>query len=182
VPHEPEVMGLLSLMLLVDARRDTRVSGDGMLIPLAEQDRERWNSDPIAAGQALLARCLRLDRPGPYQLQAAINAVHTDAPRYELTDWRQIVQLYDHLISIAPSSIVALNRAVAVSEVDGPAAALAIVDAIALDQYYLYHAIRADLLRKLGRHAEARRAYTAAIEGTTNTAERRFLEQQQNAV
>jgi RNA polymerase sigma-70 factor (ECF subfamily) len=182
MPHEPEVMGLLSLMLLVDARRDTRASGDGMLIPLADQDRERWNRDLIAAGQALLARCLRLDRPGPYQLQAAINAVHTDAPRYELTDWRQIVQLYDHLLTIAPSSIVALNRAVAVSEVEGPAAALALVDAIALDQYYLYHAIRADLLRKLGRHAEARRAYTAAIEGTTNTAERRFLEQQQNAV
>jgi RNA polymerase sigma-70 factor (ECF subfamily) len=182
MPHEPEVMGLLALMLLVDARRDARVGADGALVPLAQQDREHWNHDLVAAGQAMLARCLRIGRPGPYQLQAAINAVHSDAPLSGLTDWPQIVQLYDHLLAVAPSPIVALNRAVAVSEVDGPAAGLALVDAIALDQYYLYHAIRAHLLGKLGRRAESGLAYAAAIERTTNAAERRFLEEQQNAV
>ena len=182
MPHEPEVMGLLALMLLVDARRDARASGDGVLIPLAEQDRERWNRDLIAAGQAMLARCLRINRPGPYQLQAAINAVHSDAALSEVTDWPQIVELYDHLLAVAPSPIVALNRAVAVSEVEGPASGLALVDALGLDQYYLYHAIRADLLRKLGRRAASRLAYAAAIERTTNAAERRFLGERQSAV
>ena len=182
MPHEPEVLGLLALMLLVDARRAARVSADGALVPLAQQNRQRWNHDLIADGQAMVAHCLRIGRPGLYQLHAAINAVHSDAPLSELTDWPQIVQLYDHLLAVAPSPIVALNRAVAISEVDGPAAGLALVDAIALDQYYLYHAIRADLLRKLGRRAESGLAYAAAIARTTNAAERRFLEEQQNAV
>ena len=153
MPDEPEVMGLLALMLLVESRRAARLGPDGDLVLLADQDRGRWDRALIAEGQAIVRHCLRRNRPGPYQIQAAINAVHSDAPTAAATDWRQILQLYDQLLALAPSPIVALNRAVAVAEVDGPAAALALVDALDLDRYYLFHAIRADLLRRLGRDA-----------------------------
>ncbi|HEY8548569.1 MAG TPA: RNA polymerase sigma factor [Vicinamibacterales bacterium] len=180
--REPEVVGLLALMLLTHARRAARVSPDGELVPLAEQDRRRWDRALIAEGQALVRQCLRWNRPGPYQIQAAINAVHSDAPSADRTDWRQVVQLYDQLMQVAPGPIVALNRAVAVAEVDGPEAALRIVDALSLDSYHLFHAVRADLLRRLGRSTEAVAAYDAAIALTGNTAEHRFLERRRNTL
>jgi RNA polymerase sigma-70 factor (ECF subfamily) len=175
LPKEPEVLGLLALMLLVDARRAARTSDDGEMVLLANQDRTRWDRALIAEGQTLLRVCLRLDQPGPYQLQAAIQAVHSDAPSTEATDWRQIVQLYDHLLAISPTPVAALHRAVALGEIEGPAAALATVDALDLDAYHLLHAVRADLLRRLGRFAEAREAYDAAIARTDNARERAFL-------
>lgn len=175
MPDEPEVLGLLALMLLVEARRPARATVDGALVPLAEQDRSRWDWTLIVEGQAIVRRCLRRDRPGPYQIQAAINAVHSDAASAGDTDWRQILTLYDQLMAAAPSPVVALNRAVAVAEVEGPSAALALVDALDLDRYYLFHAIRANLLRRLGRDVEAARAYDAAIARTANAAERDFL-------
>jgi RNA polymerase sigma-70 factor (ECF subfamily) len=175
MPDEPEVTGLLALMLLTQARRAARTTADGRLVRLADQDRGRWDRDLIAEGQDLVRRCLRRGQPGPYQVQAAINAVHSDAPSAAETDWRQVVILYDQLAAVAPSPVVALNRAVAVAEVDGPAAALALVDALDLDGYYLLHAIRGDLLRRLGRPGEAARAYDAAITRTENEAERDFL-------
>lgn len=162
-------------MLLVEARRPARTTVDGALVSLAEQDRSRWDRTLIAEGQAIVRRCLRRDRPGPYQIQAAINAVHSDAASAADTDWRQILTLYDQLMAVAPSPVVALNRAVAVAEVEGPRAALALVNALDLDRYYLFHAIRADLLRRLGRDVEAARAYDAAIARTGNAAERDFL-------
>jgi RNA polymerase sigma-70 factor, ECF subfamily len=176
MPDEPEVMGLLALMLLISARRAARTSPDGDLVRLADQDRSLWDRSLIAEGQAFVRRCLRLRRPGPYQVQAAINAVHSDAPSADATDWSQILALYDQLMAIAPSPIVALNRAVAVAEVEGADAALALVEDLDLDGYHLFHAIRADLLRRLGREAEAARAYEAAIALTENAAERAFLE------
>ena len=176
MPDEPEVTGLLALMLLIESRRATRTTPDGDLVRLADQDRVLWNRELIDEGQALVRRCLQLGRPGPYQLQAAINAVHSDAPTAAATDWSQIVQLYDQLMAVAPSPVVALNRAVAVAEVEGPEAGLVLVDALALDSYHLFHAIRADLLRRLGREAEAARAYEAAIALSENAAERDFLE------
>jgi len=176
MPDEPEVAGLLALMLLTDARRDARTTAAGDLVLLPDQDRGRWDRTLIAEGQALVRRCLRRDQPGPYQIQAAIQAVHADAATAGDTDWRQIVLLYDQLLAIAPSPVVALNRAVAVAEVDGPDVALALTDGIALDGFYLFHAIRADLLRRLGRNAEASRAYQAAIALVENAAERGFLE------
>jgi RNA polymerase sigma-70 factor (ECF subfamily) len=172
---EPEVMGLLALMLLVSSRRAARTTADGDLVLLADQDRGRWDRDRIAEGQAIVRACLRRNRPGPYQLQAAINAVHSDAPAAAATDWWQILELYDQLLLLAPSPVVALNRAVAVAEVQGPEAALALVDGLELDGYHLFHAVRADLLRRLGRNAEAALAYDAAIAHTRNTAERAFL-------
>jgi RNA polymerase sigma-70 factor, ECF subfamily len=182
MPGEPEVMGLLALMLLVESRREARVSADSALVLLADQDRSRWNGALIAEGQAIVRRCLRRNRPGPYQLQAAINAVHSDAPTAAATDWRQILQLYDQLQAIAPSPIVALNRAVALAEVEGPHAALTQVDKLDLDRYYLFHAVRADLLRRLGRRTEAANAYDAASARAGNAAEREFLERQARAV
>ena len=176
LPDEPEVLGLLGLLLLVDARRPARTGPDGQLVLLADQDRGRWDRDRIAEGQALVRRCLRRNQPGPYQVQAAINAVHSDAPDAAATDWRQILALYDQLLAVAPGPVVALNRAVAVAEVDGPAAALALVDELELDGYHLFHAIRADLLRRLGRDGQAALAYDAAIALTQNAAERAFLE------
>jgi RNA polymerase sigma-70 factor (ECF subfamily) len=176
MPDEPEVTGLLALMLLISARRASRTTPDGDLVRLAEQDRSLWDLAQIAEGQSLVRQCLRLGRPGPYQIQAAINAVHSDAPSAEATDWSQIVQLYDQLMAIAPSPVVALNRAVAVAEIEGPEAALALIDELDLDGYHLFHAIRADLLRRLGRVAEAAAAYGAAIDLTENAAERDFLE------
>ena len=180
MPDEPEVMGLLALMLLIESRRAARTTADGGMVLLAEQDRSSWDRALIAEGQALVRRCLTLNRPGPYQLQAAVNAVHADAARAEDTDWRQILALYDLHMSIAPSPIVALNRAVAVGEVEGPGPALAIVDGLALGDYRLAHAIRADLLRRLGRDAEAAVAYEAAMARTTNGAERAFLERRRD--
>jgi RNA polymerase sigma-70 factor (ECF subfamily) len=182
MPDEPEVMGLLALMLLVESRRDARTTPDGELVLLADQDRRRWDRDRIAEGQALVRRCLRRNQPGPYQLQAAINAVHSDAPTAAATDWRQILALYDQLLAIAPSPVVALNRAVAVAEVDGPEAALALVDGLDLQDWHRFHAIRADLLRRLHRDAEAAAAYEAAIARTGNAAERAFLRRRLQAL
>jgi RNA polymerase sigma-70 factor (ECF subfamily) len=180
MPDEPEALGLLALMLLTDARRGARTTGTGDLVLLADQDRARWDRALIAEGQDLVRRCLRRDQPGPYQIQAAIQAVHSDAPTAADTDWRQIVMLYDQLLAITPSPVVALNRAVAVAEVDGPELALALTDRIDLENFYLFHAIRADLLRRLGRGAEAMAAYQAAVALTDNSAERDFLERRRS--
>ena len=176
MPDEPEAMGLLALMLLIEARRPARTTPDGDLVRLADQDRGRWDRDLVAEGQAIVRRCLRRDQPGPYQIQAAINAVHSDAPTAAATDWGQIVRLYDQLLALTPSPVVALHRAVAVAEVEGPDAALAIVDGLDLGGYHLFHAVRADLLRRLGRDAEAAQAYEAAIARTANATERDFLQ------
>jgi RNA polymerase sigma-70 factor (ECF subfamily) len=176
MPDEPEVLGLLALMLLVESRRAARTTSDGHLVRLADQDRGVWDRGLIAEGQAIVRQCLRRNQPGPYQIQAAINAVHSDAPTAAATDWGQILQLYDQLLAVAPSPVVALNRAVAVAEVEGPAAALTVVEGLDLDDFRVFHAIRADLLRRLGRNAEAALAYEAAIARTDNTAERDFLQ------
>src|SRR5215813_7298955 len=175
MPDEAEVAGLLALMLLTESRRSTRTTRGGGLVLLADQDRCRWDHGLIAEGQAIVRRCLRLGRPGPYQIQAAINAVHSDAPTVAATDWRQIVALYDQLWLIAPSPVIALNRAVAVAEVAGPREALGLIDGLGLDRYYLFHAIRADLLRRTGAEAEAAASYDKAIELVGNAAERNFL-------
>jgi RNA polymerase sigma-70 factor (ECF subfamily) len=176
MPDEPEALGLLALMLLVESRRPARTTGGGDIVLLAEQDRTRWDPTLVAEGQALVRRCLRRGRPGPYQIQAAINAVHSDAPDAEETDWRQIVTLYDQLLAMTPSPVVALHRAVAVAEVVGPAAGLRLVDGLDLGDHRLFHGVRADLLRRLGRTGEARRAYDAALTGAGNAAERAFLQ------
>jgi len=176
MPDEPEVLGLLALMLLIESRRPARTTPEGDVILLADQDRSLWDQGLMAEGQALVRRCLRLGQPGPYQIQAAINAVHSAAPEVEATDWDQILTLYDELESIAPTPVVALNRAVAVAEVQGPEVALGVVDRLDLDGYYLLHAIRADLLRRLDREAEAAKAYETAISLAPNRAERRLLE------
>ena len=177
MPGEPEVLGLLALMILIDARRDARAVG-GDLVRLAEQDRDRWDESKLEEGRVLLRSCLTHNRPGPYQLQAAINAVHSDAPSAAHTDWRQILAIYDQLMIIAPSPVVALNRAVAVAETGGTDRALQLVDAIDLPQYYLLHAVRADLLRRLGRTADAASAYQMALEKCENAKEREFLKRQ----
>jgi RNA polymerase sigma-70 factor (ECF subfamily) len=174
MPGEPEVSGLLALMLLTDARHSSRVSVAGDLIPLADQDRSGWDHALIAEGHELVRACVRGNQPGPYQIQAAINAVHTDAASAAQTDWRQILALYDQLMAIAPSPVVALNRAVAVAEVAGPRAALTLIDELDLGEYYLLPAIRADLLARLGRTTEAE--YSAAAQLTGSAAQRRFLE------
>jgi RNA polymerase sigma-70 factor, ECF subfamily len=176
MPDEPEVLGLLALMLLQHSRRAARTTAAGELVPLPEQDRSLWDRDPIQEGQGLVKRCLRRNQPGPYQLQAAINAVHSDAPTASDTDWKQILALYDQLVAFTPTAVVALNRAVAVAEIRGPREALDSIDGLSLDGYYLYHAIRADLLRRLGDLDEARSAYRAAIDRTYNATEIRFLE------
>jgi RNA polymerase sigma-70 factor, ECF subfamily len=176
MPDEPEVTGLLALMLLVQSRRDARTTPTGELVPLPEQDRRLWDPALIEEGQTLVRRCLRRNQPGAYQIQAAINAVHGDAATAPETDWRQILALYDQLLTLTPTAVVALNRAVAVAEVDGPQAALALVDGLPLDRYHLYHAIRADLLRRLGRAADAAGAYRAALARTDNRAEIALLE------
>jgi RNA polymerase sigma-70 factor (ECF subfamily) len=182
VPDDPEAIGLLALMLLIEARRAARVTPEGGLVLLASQDRGLWNRGLIDEGQALVRECLRRNRPGPYQIQAAINAVHSDAERAEATNWRQILQLYDQWMAIAPSPIVALNRAVALSEIVGAEQALALIDGLALEHYYLFHAIRADLLKRLGRSREAAVAYDAAIARTNNAAERAFLQRARDSV
>jgi RNA polymerase sigma-70 factor (ECF subfamily) len=182
MPEEPEVMGLLALMLLVESRRPSRTTREGDLVLLSDQDRSLWDRGAIAEGQAIVRQCLRRDQPGPYQIQAAINAVHSDAPAAAATDWWQILQLYNQLLSLAPSPVVALNRAVAVAEVEGPDAALTLVDGLDLGGYHLFHAIRADLLRRLGRNAEAAEAYEAAIARTENGIERDFLRRSREAL
>jgi RNA polymerase sigma-70 factor (ECF subfamily) len=182
VPDEAEVTGLLALMLLVESRRAARATPDGGLVLLAHQDRALWDRELIVEGQALVRRCLARNEPGPYQIQAAIQAVHSDAPTAAATDWRQVVQLYDHLLALAPSPIVALHRAVAVAEVEGPEAALALVDGTGLRDYHLFHAVRADLLRRMGRATEAAASYDAAIARTENAIEREFLRRRRDAL
>ena len=179
MPGEPEVTGLLALLLLTEARREARVRG-GELVRLDDQDRGGWDRSLIAEGHALVRECLAINRPGRYQILAAINAVHTDAPTAEATDWSQVAALYDQLAAIDPSPIVALNRAVAIAELDGPEVALAQVDRLGattpvLASYHAFHATRADLLRRLGRSADAREAYDAALAVCDNTAERAYL-------
>ena len=176
MPDEPEVIGLLALLLLTESRRATRSTPDGTLVLLADQDRSLWDRALIAEGQALVRACLRRNQPGPYQIQAAINAVHSDAPTAADTDWRQILALYDQLLVAAPTTVVALNRAVALAEVEGPEAALAAVDELqGLTDYHLFHSTRAELLGRLGRDAEAIAAYDTAMKLTSNAAERAFL-------
>ena len=166
LPAEAEVAGLLALLLLTESRYKARVR-DGELVLLRDQDRSRWDRALITEGHSIVRECLQRNDPGPYQLQAAINAVHTDAASIEATDWRQVVALYDQLLALSPTAVVALNRAIAVAEVEGPAAGLALVDALDLDGYHPYHAARADLLQRLGRapSAEYARAAAAAPEG-----------------
>jgi len=175
MPDEPEALGLLALMLLVQSRRTARTSCDGELVRLSQQDRSRWDPALIAEGQALVRRCLARRQPGPYQIQAAINAVHTDALTAADTDWVQILALYDQLLPLAPSPVVALNRLVAVTEVHGAHAALPLLTELDLPEYHVFHAVRGDLLQRLGRHDEAAAAYDAAIALTQNDAERAAL-------
>ncbi len=174
LPQEPEVAGLLGLLVLTEARREARVR-NGQLVPLGEQDRAGWDHALIAEGHDLVRECLAINRPGRYQILAAINAVHTDVPTASDTDWSQVVALYDQLTRLDPSPIVALNRAVAVAELDGPEVALALVDRLPLSGYHAWHVARADLLRRLGRTAEAKESYDAAIAATQNSAERAYL-------
>jgi RNA polymerase sigma-70 factor (ECF subfamily) len=182
MPDEPEVLGLLALMLLAESRRAARTNADGELVLLADQDRGAWDRDLVAEGQAVVRRCLQRNQPGLYQLQAAISAVHSDARTAAATDWRQVLALYDQLLSLSPTPVVALHRAVAVAEVDGAEAGLVLVDGLDLDAYHMLHAVRADLLRRLGRDAEAAVAYDAAIARTENVAERDFLRRRRRAL
>ena len=175
LPGEPEVTGLLALMLLTESRRPARTTPEGELVLLPDQDRSRWDAALVAEGQELVRQCLRRGEPGPYQVQAAVAAVHSDAPTAADTDWWQIRQLYDLLLGMAPTPVVALHRAVAVAEVDGPAVALPLVEQLTLPGH-LVHAVRADLLRRLGRTAEAAEAYRQALERVGNGAERAFLQ------
>jgi RNA polymerase sigma-70 factor, ECF subfamily len=169
-------------MLLSAARRPARQAPGGGLELLGDQDRSLWDAAMIAEGQDLVRACLRRDRPGPYQIQAAINAVHSDAPTAADTDWSQILTLYDQLMAIAPTPVVALNRAVALAEVHGPEAALAVVEQLEIEGYHLLHAARADLLRRLGRTSEAVEAYDAALSTVGNDSERRFLQRRRDAL
>lgn len=174
MPDDMEVTGLLALLLLTESRREARVR-NGELVPIDDQDRAGWDRDMIAEGHALVRQCLAVNRPGRYQILAAINAVHTDARSAAETDWAQVAVLYDQLVLVDPSPIVALNRAVAVAELDGPDVALAIVDGLPLETYHAWHATRAELLRRLGRTREATDAYDAALAATDNAAERAYL-------
>ncbi len=181
MPDEPEAQGLLALLLLLHSRSAARLTADGSLVRLAEQDRLLWDRSLIAEGQAIVRACVQRDRPGPYQIQAAINAVHSIAPSFDSTDWGAILTLYDQLYALTPTAIVALNRAVALAEVRGPAAGLAAVDDLrssGLDSYYLFHSSRADLLRRLGRSTEAAAAYASARSLTANPVEQAFLDAQ----
>jgi RNA polymerase sigma-70 factor, ECF subfamily len=182
MPDEPEAKGLLALLILLHARRRARVSADGSLIRLADQDRTLWDTALINEGQIIVAACVRRDQPGPYQLQAAINAVHSAAPNIADTDWPSVLTLYDQLYALRPAPVVALNRAIVLGEIDGPAAALAAVDGLDLDGYYLFHSTRADLLRRLGRSVEAAAAYQAARDLTANPVEQAFLDYQRAAL
>lgn len=187
MPDEPEAVGLLALLLLTDARREARMAADGSLVRLADQDRDRWDRSLISEGHALVRACLRRNQPGPFQIQAAIAAVHADARAAGATDWRQIVALYDQLLVLRPTPVVALNRAIAVGEQLGAGAALAALEALPaaevakLADYQPYHAARADLLVRAGRIVEALAAYDRALQLTTAEPERRFLERQRSA-
>ena len=176
MPDEPEALGLLALLLLTESRRAARQRPDGTMVLLTDQDRQKWDPALIAEGQELVRRCLRRNQPGPYQLQAAINAVHSDAPTVAETDWRQVLALYDHLYALRPTPVVALNRAVALAELEGPAAAYLAVDALDLDGYHLFHATRGELLVRLGRSDEAAVAFERALALTNNAAERAHLD------
>jgi RNA polymerase sigma-70 factor (ECF subfamily) len=181
MPDEPEAIGLLALMLLTESRRPTRIAADGTMVRLADQDRTRWDRDLISECHDLVRTCLRRSQPGPFQIQAAIAAVHADAPTAVATDWSQIVALYDQLYVLRPNPVVALNRSVAIAELHGPAgglAALAEIDPASLENYHPYHAASADLLARAGLHQEAVAAYERAIELTTNPVERDFLVRQ----
>lgn len=184
LPDEEEVLGLLALLLLVDARRAARSDAAGALIPLPDQDRSLWDAAKIAEGHAIVRDCLLRGRPGPYQLQAAIQAVHDDASSADATDWSQIVALYDQLLRVAPTPVIALNRAVAVAELDGPEAALAAIDPLRapLERFYLLHGVRAGLLARLGRTTEAAEEYDTAASLCTGDAERDFLQRRRDAL
>jgi RNA polymerase sigma-70 factor (ECF subfamily) len=182
MPEAPEAMGLLALMLLSESRRAARIGVNGTLLTLEEQDRSRWDQALIVEGQTIVRQCLRTNRPGPYQIQAAIQAVHSDAPTGDATDWKQIVSLYDQLLRVAPGAVVAMNRAVAVAEVAGPAEALDTVETLPLDGYYLYHAVRSDLLARAGRTHEAAIACERAMELCGNAVERAFLAKRREAL
>jgi RNA polymerase sigma-70 factor, ECF subfamily len=175
MPDEPEVAGLLGLLVLTESRRPARLRADGSLAVLAEQDRALWDRALIDEGQEIVRRCLRRDQPGLYQLQAAINAVHADAARFEETDWAQIVALYDRLLEVAPTPVVALNRAIAIGELEGAVAAFELVEELDLEGYQPFHAVRADLLRRLGRADEAASEYERAAALAPTDAEREFL-------
>ena len=175
MPDEPEAVGLLALMLLTEARRPARTDASGELVRLADQDRSLWDAAMIAEGHALVRRCLRRGAPGPYQLQAAINAVHTDAADAADTDWSQVVALYDHLLRLAPTDVVRLNRAVAVAELDGPQGALGRLDGLALPAYAPLHVVRAELLDRLGRPAESAVAWERAADLSDNAPQARHL-------
>ncbi|HEY5014429.1 MAG TPA: RNA polymerase sigma factor [Acidimicrobiia bacterium] len=182
MPDEPEAIGLLALLLLTESRRTARTTPDGEMVLLPDQDRATWDRALIAEGQALVRRCLLRNQPGPYQIQAAINAVHSDAATAPDTDWRQVVTLYDQLLAIAPSPVVVLNRAVAVAEIDGAAAALALIEPLDLDRYHLFHATKAALLVRLERYDDARLAYDRALELANNAAEHALLERRRQAL
>jgi RNA polymerase sigma-70 factor (ECF subfamily) len=180
MPDEPEVLGLLALLLLLESRRPARTGADGTLVPLADQDRSGWDRALAHEGQALVRRLLRRGAPGPYQVQAAVSAVHADARTAADTDWPQVLALYDLLLSLQPTAVVALNRAVALAEVEGPGTALAAVEALSLSTYQPFHVVRAELLGRLGRTADARAAYDAALDLTVNAVERRHLERRRS--
>jgi RNA polymerase sigma-70 factor (ECF subfamily) len=182
LPSDPEVLGLLALMLLVESRRTVRTTPEGDLVRLADQDRSRWNRELIAEGLICLRDALERQQLGPYQLQAAIQAVHSQAATAAATDWRRILQLYDRLLDVSPSSVIELNRAVALAEVEGPKAALIAVDRLSLERSHVFHAIRADLLRRLGRDRDAVDAYDNAIAHAENAREREFLVRTRDAL
>jgi len=175
MPDEAEVAGLLALLLLTESRWPARYASDGALIVLRDQNRSLWDLALIEEGHAIVRACLRRNQPGPYQIQAAINAVHADADSFDATDWNQILALYDQLLEFTPTPVVAMNRAIALAEVRGPQAALDVFDDLDLDEYHLFHAARADLLRRLGRHDDASRAYALAANLAASDAERAFL-------
>ena len=182
MPDEPEVLGLLALLLLTESRRAARIDDTGAMVRLSDQDRTRWDRGLIDEGQELVRACLRRNRPGPYQIQAAIAAVHSEAAGAADTDWSQIVRLYDQLLAVAPTPVIALNRAIAVAELEGPETGLAIVDTLDLDSYHLYHATRADLLVRLNRRGEAAEAYQLAENLTDNTAEVEYLRRRRASI
>jgi RNA polymerase sigma-70 factor, ECF subfamily len=175
MPDEPEARGLLALMLFTTARRAARIAIDGSLVQLVDQDRTHWDQQMITEGRVLVRTCLRQRRPGQYQILAAINAVHTEAATFADTDWHQILALYDHLLEIAPTPVVELNRAVALAEVEGVQAALEAIARLDLHDYYLWHSVRADLLHRCGRLVDAEHEYDRAIDMTNNPAERQLL-------
>jgi RNA polymerase sigma-70 factor (ECF subfamily) len=182
LPSEPEVLGLLALMLLVESRRAVRTTPEGDLVRLADQDRSLWNRDLIAEGLMCLRDAIERQQLGPYQLQAAIQAVHSEAATAAATDWPRMLGLYDRLLEVSPSPVIELNRAVALAEVEGPKAALIVIDRLSLERSHVFHAVRADLLRRLGRDRDAVKAYDEAIARAENVREREFLLQTRDAV